>query len=70
MGLSWGIIPKLFEPQPNIDVLLHKGLNKLKEEGFVNKGDKVVIAGGTKVLTDVPTEELTSNEVMGGVVEI
>ena len=70
LGLSWGIIPKLFEPQPNIDVLLHKGLNKLKEEGFLDKGDKVVIAGGTKVLTDVPTEELTSNEVMGGVVEI
>lgn len=70
LGLAWGIIPKLFEPQPNIDVLLHKGLDKLIEEKFLNKGDKVVVAGGTKVLTDVPTEELQANNVMGGVVEI
>ena len=70
LGLCWGIIPKLFPPQPNIDVLLHKGLDKLKEEKFLNKGDKVVIAGGTKVLTDVPTEELQINNVMGGVVEL
>ena len=70
LGLAWGIIPKLFEPQLNIDVLLHKGLNKLREEKYLNKGDKVVIAGGTKVLTDVPTEELQRNNVMGGVVEI
>ena len=70
LGLAWGIIPKLFEKQPNIDVLLHKGLDKLREEKFLNKGDKIVIAGGTKVLTDVPTEELEANNVMGGVVEI
>ena len=70
LGLYWGIIPKWFEPQPNIDVLLHKGLDKLKEENFLLKGDKVVIDGGTKVLTDVPTEDLTRNSVIGGVVEI
>lgn len=70
LGLCWGIIPKIFEQQPNIDVLLHKGLDKLREENFLNKGDKIVIAGGTKVLTDVPTEELQRNNVMGGVVEI
>jgi len=50
--------------------LLHKVLDKLIEECFLQKGDKVVIAGGTKVLTDVPTEELQQNNVMGGVVEI
>ena len=61
LGLCWGITPKLFEPQPNIDVLLHKGLDKLREEKYLNEGDKVVIAGGTKVLTDVPTEELKQN---------
>ena len=70
LGLAWGIIPKLFEVQPNIDVLLHKGLDKLREEKFLSKGDKIVVAGGTKVLTDVPTEELQKNGVIGGVVEI
>ncbi len=70
LGLCWGIIPKLFDEQPNIDVLLHKGLDKLIEENFLNKGDKVVIAGGTKVLTDIPTGDVAKNNVMGGVVEI
>ena len=70
LGLAWGIVPKLFDNQPNIDILLHNGLNRLRMEGFLNQGDKVVIAGGTKVLTDVPTEELHKNSVMGGVVEI
>lgn len=70
LGLAWGIIPKYFEPQPSIDVLLHKGLDKLREENFLKKGDKVVVAGGTKVLTDIETEELQKNNVIGGIVEI
>lgn len=70
LGLAWGIIPKLFEPQENIDILLHKGLNKLKEEKFLTEGDKIVIAGGTKVLTDVGNTEVAKNSVIGGVVEI
>ena len=40
------------------------------KEGEIFPGDKVVIAGGTKVLTDIPSEELQKNSVMGGVVEI
>lgn len=70
MGLCWGIIPKLFDNQPNIDVLLHSGLNKIREENFLNKGDKVVIAGGTKALTDLQDGEVDKNSVMGGIVEI
>jgi len=70
LGLCWGIIPKIFEKQENIDVLLHEGLNKLREEGFLNKGDKVVIAGGTKALTDVTDSEVNQNSVMGGIIEI
>ena len=70
LGLCWGIIPKLFEPQENIDILLHKGIEKLIKEEILIKGDKVVIAGGTKVLTDVPDNELEKNNVMGGIVEI
>ena len=50
--------------------LLHVGLNKLKEEKFLNKNDKVVIAGGTKVLTDLAEDEVTMNMVMGGIVVI
>jgi len=70
LGLCWGIIPKIFEKQESIDVLLHEGLNKLREEEFLNKGDKVVIAGGTKALTDVTDSEVKQNSVMGGIIEI
>ncbi len=70
LGLAWGIIPKLFDVQTNIDVLLHKGLDKLQEEEIIKKGDKVVVAGGTRVLTDIPEGNLSKNNVMGGVVEI
>lgn len=69
LGLCWNITPKLFEPQENIDKLLHVGLNKLKEE-FLVKNDKVVIAGGTKVLTDLTEDEVAMNMVMGGIVVI
>ena len=50
--------------------MLRKGLEKLIEEGFLQKGDKVVIAGGTKVLTDVEDGALNKNNVMGGIIEI
>ena len=58
------------KPQENIDKLLHVGLNKLKEEQFLNKGDKIVIAGGTRVLTDLADNEVDMNAVMGGIVVI
>ena len=70
LGLCWNITPKLFPPQENIDKLLHVGLNKLKEEQFLNKGDKIVIAGGTRVLTDLADNEVDMNAVMGGIVVI
>ena len=70
MGLYFGITPKLFEKQKNIDVLLHIGLDKLIEEKFLNQGDKVVIAGGKEVLSDVPQNKLKRNSVIGGVVII
>lgn len=44
LGLCFGVIPKLFEPQETIDKLLYKGIEKLKEEGFLQKGDKIVVA--------------------------
>ena len=69
-GAVWGVIPKLFTHQESIDNLVYLGIDKLKQEGFLNKGDKVVIAGGSKVATNLSDEEATINSVMGGIVEI
>lgn len=70
LGLCFGIIPKLFEPQETIDKLLYKGIEKLKEEGFLKQGDKVVVAGGKKILTEMNDDEASINSVIGGVIVI
>lgn len=64
LGLCFDIIPKLFEPQESIDKLLYKGIEKLKEEGFLQKGDKIVVAGGKKILTEMNENEADVNNVM------
>ena len=69
-GAIWGVIPKLFSHQDSIDNLVYLGIDTLKKEGFLNKGDKVIIAGGAKVATNLSDEEATTNKVMGGIVEI
>ncbi len=69
-GAVWGVIPKLFNHQDSIDSLVYLGIDTLKKEGFLNKGDKVIIAGGAKAATNLSDEEATTNSVMGGIVEI
>ena len=70
LGLCWGIIPKLFSHQETIDKLVYLGIDTLKHENFLQKGDKVVIAGGAKAVADLSCEEASINSAMGGIVEI
>ena len=69
-GVAWNIIPKIFPHQEDIDRLVCLGVNTLKKEGFLKEGDKVVIAGGSKVVTDLSDKEADINTVMGGIVQI
>ena len=69
-GAVWNVIPKLFEPQESIDKLVYVGIETLKAEGFLNSGDRVIIAGGAKVAPNLSDEEAKINNVMGGIVEI
>lgn len=70
LGLCWNIIPKLFPHQENIDKLVYLGINTLKKEEFLQKGDTVVIAGGAKSVTDLSDDEAEINSSMGGIVKI
>ena len=70
LGTAWNIIPKLFPHQESIDKLVYLGIDTLKKEGFLQKGDRVVIAGGAKVVTDLSDTEADTNTVMGGIVII
>ena len=69
-GAVWGVIPKLFNHQNSIDDLVYLGIDTLKKEGFLTKGDKAIIAGGAKVATNLSDEEVATNRVMGGIIEI
>ncbi len=70
LGLCWNITPKLFEPQESIDELLHVGVRALREEKLIQKGDKIVVAGGNKALANLDTCEACLNSAIGGIVEL
>ncbi len=70
LGLCWNIIPKLFPHQKSIDKLVYVGIDSLKKEGFLEKGDTVVIAGGAKAVADLSDAEASINNSMGGIVKI
>ena len=69
-GACWNIIPKLFKHQESIDKLVYVGIDTLKKEGFLSKEDKIVIAGGSKVVADLADYEANTNSIMGGIVII
>lgn len=70
LGLCWNIIPKLFPHQKDIDKLVYLGIDTLKKENFLQKGDIVVVAGGAKAVTDLSDGEAEVNSSMGGIVII
>ena len=70
LGLCWNITPKLLPIQDSIDKLIYLGINKLKEENILQKGDIVSIAGGAKAVTDMQDYEAEINNSMGGIIKI
>ena len=65
LALVWNVTPIYVEKQEVIDDTVQKGIEKLKDKGILEKGDKVVIVGGHKYLSDV-----TDSKVIGGFAEI
>ncbi len=47
LSLSWGVTPVMSEIYKSTDVLFYKAENVAKEKLGLNKGDKIVITGGT-----------------------
>ncbi len=65
LALIWNVIPTLLPEQKTINELMDIGLTKLEEEGYLEKGDRVIIAGGSYMY---PTRE--KSKIIGGIVEI
>ena len=47
LALSWGVIPMMSEEYHSVDVLFHFAKCAARDSGIVNKGDTIVITGGT-----------------------
>ena len=67
LGAVWNVTPRLFEKQESIDELIYLAIKSLKEEGFLEQGDNVVIAGGAKTALRLSDDEAQINEAMGGI---
>ena len=65
LALIWNVFPILLPKQDTIEDSLDKGIDKLEKDGYLEKGDRVIIAGGAKI---IPKRE--SSKVIGGIVEI
>ena len=46
MNMSWGVTPLVISEETNTDELFEHAIEAAKENGFVEKGDKVVITAG------------------------
>lgn len=65
LGLAWNIHPIYIEPKDSIDNTVEAGLEKLKEKGILESGDKVVISGGRNYVKNAKLSKM-----IGGYVEI
>ena len=65
LGLAWNVHPVYIEPRDNIDYTVEAGIEKLKNKGILEDGDKVVLAGGHSYVNGVK-----ASKVIGGYVEI
>ncbi len=65
LALAWNVHPVYIEKQSTIDETVEKGIDKLKNKGILEKGDKVVVVGGHNYVSNV-----SSSKVIGGYVEI
>ncbi len=65
LSLDQNVMPILVEGESSIDNTIGKGIANLEKDGILEKGDKIVIAGGNKIL---PNEK--ASQVIGGIMRI
>ncbi len=65
LGLAWNVHPVYVDPKDSIDNTVEAGLDKLKEKGIIEAGDRVVIVGGKNYVKNAKASKM-----IGGYVEI
>ncbi|MFR2571558.1 MAG: pyruvate kinase [Clostridia bacterium] len=65
LSAVWNVTPILVKDGKTIEDTIQKGIAILENDQILEKGDKIVIAGGPKILPDA-----TENKVIGGVARV
>ena len=65
LALAWNVTPIYVEAKATVDKTVEAGIEKLQAKGILEKGDTVVICGGSKVLQD-----MTESKILGGILKV
>lgn len=65
LSVAWNVTPILIKDGKTIEDTIQKGIAELEKTSILEKGDKIVLAGGSKILP-----EATENKVIGGVARV
>ena len=58
LAIVWNVTPIYIEKQENIDKVVELGIEKLKQKGILESGDKIVISGGPKTLPNASDSKI------------
>lgn len=58
LALAWNVFPVLIEGEEDINLVIEKGIEKHKVKGNLVLGDKVILAGGSKILPAYATSKI------------
>ena len=65
LGLVWNVYPVYVESCESVEKTIEAGIEKLKNKEILEKGDTVVIAGGSQMLPDS-----TESKTIGGILKV
>ncbi len=65
LSVAWNVTPILVKDGKTIEDTIQKGIAELEKTSMLEKGDKIVLAGGSKILP-----EAAENKVIGGVARV
>ena len=65
LGLIWNVTPILIQGKSSVDEIIEAGIEELKKQEILEKGDLIVISGGAKILNNN-----SENHIIDGVLKI
>ena len=65
LALAWNVHPVYVDAKENTDATVKAGIEKLKAKGILEKGDKIILAGGHSFIDGVKL-----SKIVGGYVEL